>query len=535
MAGWPQFASLRDDELLWMLVWLGPFNPQPENSQPGLFGFIAPISHSARKPPSKINRGRFPTHFELHRVLRVEFSLGDLAALHPSMMFRHRKLVRNHRPLTTTATFLTDFDSQRPLRLGGSSDLNRDNTLTGGAWPFLTHSGYVELEAQGSRLFVPALEIMRWCYGTSSRMLQAIISNEIEDILQTLDQTSVFNSQSYTMTLPSGFPVEDAPQLAWLALDPVARHTVLQTEQAFAVGQHTAPDGLYVYPKVAFPYQGLRQMTCQGRPLDTGFLVTRILEVEIELPFNEVVLRKQSTTQNTAIQPVSTTTRTIRRKVKNASRLTLYSNAEPRDNRSATRLPALPSQFTDRVAIALQQTDTDGQISVTPFFIPPPRKLTTGTGKDPNSTTSRGILQGEKSETPIENDDFRGFRQMLRHLNLPYTERFVNNSGGSESRFSSLYKPGGERVGCLIVEIKHDGQFWYLLEKERVTEACSPLLLARRTSQADDLTLSALMDTWSRKRRWPGEAPDWSLQRIAHNFATPQTYAKGIRRRLQLP
>ena len=124
---------------------------------------------------------------------------------------------------------------------------------------------------------------------------------------------------------------------------------------------------------------------------------------------------------------------------------------------------------------------------------------------------------------------------MLQHLNLPYAERFVNNSGGSESRFSSLYKPGGERVGCLIVEIKHGGQFWYLLEKERVTEACSSLLLARRTTQADDLTLSALMDTWSRKRRWPGEASDWSLQRIAHNFATPQTYAKGIRRRLQLP
>lgn len=141
MAGWPQFASLRDDELLWMLVWLGPFNPQPENSQPGLFGFIAPIAHSAHKPPSKINRGHFPAHFELHRVLRVEFSLGDLAALHPSMMFRHRKLVRNHRPLTTTQTFLTDFDSQQPLRLNESSDLNRDNTLTGGAWPFLTHSG----------------------------------------------------------------------------------------------------------------------------------------------------------------------------------------------------------------------------------------------------------------------------------------------------------------------------------------------------------------------------------------------------------
>ena len=102
------------------------------------------------------------------------------------------------------------------------------------------------------------------------------------------------------------------------------------------------------------------------------------------------------------IQPVSTNIRTIQRKIKNASRLTLYSNAEPRDNRSATRLPALPSQFTDRVTIALQQTNTDGQTSIIPFFIPPPRKLTTGTGKNPNSTISRGILQGKSRKLPLK-------------------------------------------------------------------------------------------------------------------------------------
>ncbi|WP_148231819.1 hypothetical protein [Deinococcus proteolyticus] len=534
MKKWPQLNALPEDNRLWMLIWLGPLEPRPGNSQPGLLAFLAAIPYSARRSPAQVNYGRFPQSFDLERVLRVEFSLGDLPALHVGMMFRNRKLVRNRRPLTITETFLADFDSHKALRLTESPDLNATNTLTGNAWDMLSHSGYVALETNSRRLLVPALELIRWSYGTSSRVLQSIVSGEIGSVLSEISQSGVLQDGIYKYPLPKGFPATDTPQLAWLTLDPVARKAALQLANELSVGQRQTSQGLFVYPKVAFPYRGLRRFTCQGRYLADSFLVTRIIDLDLSLPFNEVQLLQESGEAYSSMQ-LETQTRTLRRKVKNASQISLHSNIEPQSNRSAVLLPALPALFSDRVPISLQHSDREGHSSFSPFFIPSPRHLTTGTGQDRSSPARQAVLQGEKIEAPIENDDFRGLRQMLPHLNLPYKELTINNPGGTESRFGNLLKPDGERVGCLVIELQNDDQYWYLLEKERVNEVCGSLLLATRKLQADEQTITALMDTWRRKRRWPGQLPEWYLQRIAHSFTSAETYAAGILRRLRLP
>lgn len=533
----PQLGVLPEDGLLWMLVWLGPFFFEPGASQRGVLGFLAAVPGSAGKTPARVNRGRFPHHLDLSRVLRVEFSTGDLAALHPGMMFRNRKLVRNRRSLLSFESFTADFAQQSAFRLHERPDLTRENTLTGGAWPLLEPSGCVSLPTNGVELIIPATEVLRWCYGSSSRVLQAALSQELGELLRAVEQDGILSDGTYTMTLPQGFPAEDAPLLAWLTLDPAARKAALQVDLQIVVGKTRTEQGEFFFPKVRFPYTGQRQIACQGRYIgEQAFLVSRIIDLEFEPPFGQVYLRQASPglPAGEGGEP-SEGTRSQRRRVKNADSVTLHSGIEPEDNRSSTRLPGLSSQFTGLVPVLAEGIEGEEGPLLTPHFLAPPRHVSTGLGQDRGSGVSRAVLLASGTETPVNNEDFRALRAILPHLGLDHQELPINNPGGTEGRFRHLRKGNGQRVGCLVIQLSAQGQFFYLLEKERVTEQYGPLLLATRGKAATDAQLSALMDTWTTRRRWPKAVPGWHLTHIPHNYSSAENFAAGVRKRLALP
>ena len=66
MRGWPSFTAFPQDNRLWMLVWLGPFfDDQQDTGDRAMFGYVVPIIKSKQRSPAQINKGRFPRDVQL--------------------------------------------------------------------------------------------------------------------------------------------------------------------------------------------------------------------------------------------------------------------------------------------------------------------------------------------------------------------------------------------------------------------------------------------------------------------------------------
>lgn len=541
---WPALAALGKDDRPHILVWLGPFFISPTTSnQRSIYGWVAPLPQHPGKSSRRIKPGKFPDSLGMVRIQQVEFGVGDLAMLHVGQIFRQQKPVRLRRSRLHQLTFTADFDQQAVIPIDQLHGLNAENTWLSGTWERLKDTPCIVLPSENATIVIPIPEMLRWCYGTSSRMLHAVLSQEIGPLIQQVQDSGTLHQGIYAMTMPEDFPETDAPLFAWLALDAKAREAAERVDlQVLARHRDNSSN-----PRATFPYTGQKQLSLQGRWVTKNlFLASLIQHVDFTPPFQAVALpRPQEPAPPTSTSPSPGSQLIERRKrqrqIKNPERYTLRSDIEPGPGRATARLPALPAQFSAHIPI-IHLTETGGtQKAVVEYLsLHPPRTLTTNLGKDPDSQAGRAVLASPtKHESPVVNDTFLQLRLALDLLgqHLKVREIPVNNPLGSEGRFQRWFNPvTKERIGCLIAEIETPStQFYYLLEKELVWETYGPLILATRGSSATEAELNSLMEARQRSRTWPKTVPGWTLIHIRHSYGSPEGLAVGLRKAMQLP
>lgn len=531
-----------------MLTWLGPlYRDQNAPSQYAMLCHLTTLYPSKRRSPRQVNHGAFPRPDQLspHRVRTVALSSGDLAALCVGMIFRNGKLVTPRKTLTPAEHFRADFGAQKSLRLTELPVLDQKTALMAGDWATMAASGCVSLpDDQGRTLLTPVLEVIRWSYGASSRLLQAVLSGEIGAVIEQVKASGTLEGRDYFMTVPGEFPETDAPLLARLVLDEQAGQQARQVHLQVIAGKNRQA---YHFPRAIFPYarppegQPFRAFATQGRWLDPQhYLVHRVLHVGDTPPFGAVYLSPQIEFDAPPPDTDSTQTRHTRTRRGNASKARLHSNQEPHAPRTATRLPALPAMLSDFTAVLrLPPSREQSGARLLPRTPVAGKAFSTGLGSDRSSPLRRAVLAHDQreEETPIFADYFVQLRAAVGQFppaEFTVKELLVNNPSGQEARFEHWRRDSGQRIGCLVIEVQKDAAFLYLLDKELVHEPYGPLILAHKTGfvQASAAEVNALMNTRVHQRTWPKAFNGWNLTHIRHQYANAETYARGLRKHM---
>jgi hypothetical protein len=557
---WPRFQSMPEDGRLWLLTWLGPFYIEPNmTSQRSVLAVVSALRGSKGRSPSKVTYGRYPSpnRVEEHRL--VSFAVGDLPALAIGTLYREgRPLTRSKSPLKVQE-FRLDFDRQQVVRLGAPQgaagrpvvpELSEERLLLGGVWDLMGPSACVALPLRDDPLglVVPVTEVLRWCYGSSSRMLQAVLSGDLVRVLDEIIAGSSQQGGKIHLNLPPGFVEADAHTLAWLASDTYARERALTVDRSVLVSSSQIehrPD--LSFPGAVFPYTGPQQLNALGRWLPRGagllprFLVHRVVSTSFQPAFTP----RLTTVEHHAVQGRNTGQAVRNRPAPPAAgrRSTLTSKVEPRRVGNPARLLALPSQFSN-LPVAETSVTAPPALSTLPVSTETPTGLfSTGLGIDAASRARRATLvhrpENEHRTPPVRSDGFETLRRVLSLLEaqgFTIAQLAVNHPGGAESRFRDWQWPGGqgESIACLIAELSRGGGYAYLFEKERRGAEYSPLLIARHENwrEAAASELQALLDLRAGGQTWPRTHGDWVLVKVPHTFTTDQSFGAGIIRHL---
>ena len=552
---WPRFQSLPDDGALWHLTWLGPFFSEANMpSQRSVLAAVSRLRGSVKRSPSKVIQGGVLSAEQFSTQRLVSFAVGDLPALTLGTLYRHGRPVSRAKSLLTETTFTLNFDKQQVFRLNevpagqAAPVFSPEALLLTGAWPPLASSACTALTVDDDPYGVvfPLPETLRWCYGSSSRMLQAVLSGDLAPAVDRVRHDARLHDGQYDIQLPAGFMEQDAPTLAWLASDPGAAERALFVDRSVMVnaGQASAFPALSA-PSAWLPYQGQhtvqvlgRRITAPGAP--PRFLVHRILNTSFLLPFRVSVARGQADSAQPG--PEGGGTRNRKTPPADPRKSELTSNREPRRGGNPARLPALTSQFSGQPLAHHPVPALPSPARTLLNTRTPTGEFSTGTGQDASSRARRATLvhRGPRETPNRRSDEWDTLRRVMALLTaggVQVSELAVNNPGGQESHFPDWTLSSGEAVACLIAQLKHQDAFAYLFEKERTGSEYGPLLIAWFSGQleASEDELDTLLSLRAGSRTWPREYGDWTLIHLPHAFGSDESYAAGIRSRLNWP
>ena len=513
------------------------------------------MNGSARRTPTQLFGTSPPKPDQLGPQRLVSFAVGDLPMLTPHTYFRDGQPLTTGSGLLTRRTFTLDFARQRLARLNQVPDgevapvLSRDACLLGAAWGPMARSACIGLPQSDDPFAVcfPITEVLRWCYGSSSRMLQAVLSRDLPQVIRSVQKTMRREGEILDLELPEGFVEQDAPTLAWLASDPDALKDALRVDLSVLVNAHQDErKGPLSHPAAVFPSRYILNVTVLGRWIPhhprPRFLVCRILATGQTLPF-QVRLTRPDTEQPTP-SPLDPTppSRARRRGRVDVRKATLASKTEPRRQGSPSLLPALSSQFSV-LPVLHRLGPPEEAVSGTTYTLPAAvGQFSTGLGEGRNGRASKAVLTLLKPpraqpEGPVQNDAFTQLREVLegfRQAGLSVLELPLNNIGGQEARFRGWFHADGTRVACLLARVASQGQAWYLVEQERAEDEYGPLLLARRPDgrPASGAELNDLLDHAQGPNTWPKTHELWTLIHVRHAFKSTDKFSRGLLERM---
>lgn len=467
----------------------------------------------------------------------VEFGIGDLPAVTTTRLYKRRRAVKPNAALQELETEL-NFSAQTPIRLKditpipGGYPLPRREISGAYHWSLIRDCACICVAHQDDPYGVifPAMEIMRWAFGSSSGMLQAIISGEIQTLLDESEAATLWQGDTLIVHVPDALEEQDAATLAWLMTDEFALNTALHVHASISV----TASSTHFYPSLRLPYNGKHRAQLLGRWI-TGtdeverFLVQRIIGLDFTFAFQ---LGRAISQPGGEVEASGTRHGRLPPAIAQAS--TLRSDTQPGHGTVPARLPALPSQFSAVKPVPIpvgapSDTVRDSSEPVTP---PAPwGEFSTSPGFDPRSRARRGTasMPTEERARPIS-ADFRTLRKvadLLRASGFQVAERAL--SGSNPAQF-----PGTTRL-CLIQEVRRGHRHTYLLERERDEGEYGPLIVARLPggARATEADLQVILSARQAGRRWPDSAEAWTLERVNHSYITLERFRDAIRQKIE--
>ncbi|GAA5512689.1 hypothetical protein Dcar01_01407 [Deinococcus carri] len=541
----PRFASLPDDDGVWLLTWLGLFDIDSNMpTQRTMRGVVQRIRDSSGKTFREVFQNGYPERREAFDNMRlVQFAVGDLPMLSIGTFFSKGRAYAPRRGLLREQSFKIDFGRQQVFRLGDPPTLLPFESLVARhAEPVVNQSAVTAFTRSTDPygICVPVAELLRWCYGSSSRMLQAVLSDELARVLDWVDEHALLNGNRLDLVLPPGFPPQDAYTLAWLSQDTQARLQALNIDRSIAVTRGRGrergdPTSGISHPSALFPYNGVRRVRARGRwvpapegsPSRRRFLVHQILDVDYRLPYEVTLPIPQTGEEADAPQGE----RNRRLPPVQGQHTVLVSDQEPRRGGQARLLSALPSQFSDEKVLPREEGIAQAPDNLTFFAAPTPiGTFSTGLGSDVHSHARQVTITRKANDEPPEmapppaRDDLAALRRVADLL----------REAGFQTEEVPVPLPP-EHAEHLVVHVFQPPFHAYLAERARRPGEYGPLLVAARLGLAPATTddLRPLLTTRQGRRSWPAALPGWQLLTVPHAFTDDQRFAAGVQGRLE--
>ena len=160
-----------------------------------------------------------------------------------------------------------------------------------------THSYCIRLRLDGDRhLIVPCMELVRFYFGSSSRLLRLLFRPELrrEDLYDPKRSFVAPSAEHSHISLSPGLPASSAPDVARLAGD---RHAWCW---AARIGASLAAPHHHGHVRTSFPFAGTTSLQVRGLWLPKGdradatFVVHQVLSCSHPLPFQRLTYRLAS-------------------------------------------------------------------------------------------------------------------------------------------------------------------------------------------------------------------------------------------------
>jgi hypothetical protein len=174
-----------------------------------------------------------------------------------------------------------------------------------------THSYCVRVDlGDGRSLVVPSMELARFYFGSSSRLLAALFlppfdPNKLYSGLRSVD----FFDEDYELDLVDGVPEASGPDIARLAISKPAANAAAMVGTSLLHAR--AQGAMDIYPKCVFPFEGTTTIKASGQWLSLGgqpqstFLVYRLRSCSHPFPFENLKVQASGSKRRSS-QPAAT-------------------------------------------------------------------------------------------------------------------------------------------------------------------------------------------------------------------------------------
>ena len=148
-----------------------------------------------------------------------------------------------------------------------------------------THSYCVQvLLPDGRSIIVPALELFRFYFGTSSGLISRLLHAPFESNRLWV-KAAIDEFGKADVDLAQGIAGSSAPDVARIAFDKHALHAAKLFTNSILTSFNSDER---VYPKMLFPFMGKTNLHVKGVSLDNNFLVFRIVSCSHRFPFHSL-------------------------------------------------------------------------------------------------------------------------------------------------------------------------------------------------------------------------------------------------------
>lgn len=172
----------------------------------------------------------------------------------------------------------------------------RRSYALGKAYPYLANTRLASIEIGGDpwAILIPVIELIRFYYGTSSRLTQAFFWGEFCRSFNH-DKSGLLPDGKYRIHLARRHRDSDAWILARFHASAVMQREALRcynSIQAYRANTHSANPGHFPGFECGFPFAGQTELRVEGIPLPSGtsrFLVLRILRCTARFPYGPLI------------------------------------------------------------------------------------------------------------------------------------------------------------------------------------------------------------------------------------------------------
>lgn len=293
-----------DDERIRRIAWFGHVefpNRAMMRNQPSVLVYLSPVLEPlVRKDPDR------PIHpdFVVSGPIAKWVSVATMSLLRIGDLWQGQRLF--HRPALEFETFkaleVNPF-TVKDVRAGAK--LEDDNHLL----PFSEHPWHSECTQSfcsrvtlpdGRLLVIPAMELIRFYFGASSKLLSTLFRTDLKrDLLY--ERVNIDDTTGYmVLDLAVGMPYASASDIARIAGNPNAWAAALYVGLSCLKG---SVEQKVAFPAAKFPFRGRTDLQVHGQWLSRGtrarqiFIVNRIVSCSHPFPFQKLTFNLDGPSQ----------------------------------------------------------------------------------------------------------------------------------------------------------------------------------------------------------------------------------------------